>query len=244
MLILSVDQLRFAYDERPILDGVALSLAAGEVVSLLGPNGSGKSTLLRAMLGHLRGSGEIAWEGRPLKNWSTAELARRVAYLPQTPTVEPTQTVLDVLRAGRSPYQKLFGLESTRDLEIVEAVAERLGLREFLRRRLDELSGGQRQRVFIGRCLVQEPAAMLLDEPVTFLDLAHQRSLMTLLRELAGDGIAILMAIHEINLAARFSDRLIVLSAGRVVIEGSPDVALDAKKLSRGVRNGTAGNAG
>src|SRR3954447_9051867 len=172
--ILRASNLSFSYADRPILPDVSLSLFTGEIVSLIGPNGAGKTTLIRALLGHLRASGSIEWDGKPLSHWSRRELARRGAYLPQAPTSDEGQTVLEVLRLGRAAYWTAFGIELARDTQVVEEVAATLNLVDLLSRRMDELSGGQRQRVFLGRCLVQEPAAMLLDEPSTFLDLRHQ----------------------------------------------------------------------
>lgn len=232
--ILQASNLSFRYTEKPVLADVSLALAPGEVVALLGPNGSGKTTLIRTLLGHLRAAGTIAWDGKSLEAWTHKDLARRVAYLPQSPTHEIGQTVLDVLRLGRAPYWRAFGIESTRDAEVVDRIAATLGLTDLLHRSMDLLSGGQRQRVFVGRCLVQEPAAMLLDEPNTFLDLRHQIDLGTLLRKLAHDEqIAVLMASHDLNLAGMFADRLMLLSEGRVVADGPPDAVLRPEILSR-----------
>ena len=171
---------------------------------LLGPNGSGKSTLLRVLLGHMTPTaGSIQWEQRALKAYRPRDLARLVAYLPQSPVFEPGQTVVEVLRAGRTPYLSAFGVESAADFRSVFVVAEDLRIGDLLERPMEELSGGQRQRVFVGRALVQEPKALLLDEPSTFLDLRYQTELGQLLRRLAAEkGLAILAASHDVNLAA------------------------------------------
>lgn len=234
MNLLEAKNLQFAYGDRTVLRDVSIHVAAGEVVSLLGPNGTGKSTLIRVLLGHLRASaGEIRWDGRDLRTWNRREFARRVAYLPQSPVADPEQRVLDVLRTGRAPYWGAFGLESARDVEVVKEIASRLQLEELLPRPMAELSGGQRQLVFLARCLVQEPAALLLDEPNTFLDLRHQVELGILLRKLAREkGIGVLMASHDINLSASFSTRLVLLHEGRVAVEGTPDQVLSEETLS------------
>jgi iron complex transport system ATP-binding protein len=222
-MLLRTSSLSFAYSDAPVIRDVSFDLAAGEVVALLGPNGSGKSTLIKLLLGHLRGRGGIEWNGRVIEGMSRRELSRLVAYLPQTPTLDPDQTVADVLRLGRLPYWGAFGLESPRDAAVVARVAEALELTDLLRRRVDEISGGQRQRAFIGRCLAQEPAALLLDEPATFLDLRHQLDLHRLLRRLAREqDLAVLMAVHDLNLAATHADRLILLKDGFKVAEGPP----------------------
>jgi ABC-type cobalamin/Fe3+-siderophores transport system ATPase subunit len=221
--LLKADELSFAYTTRPVLRDVSIALSAGEVVGLLGPNGSGKSTLIRVLLGQLQAAGRVQWENRMLRHWRRKDLARRVAYLPQAPTFEPEQRVIDVLRIGRAPYWGAFGVESSRDAQVVARVAQLLDLSDLLARPMDGLSGGQRQRVFIGRCLVQEPAAMLLDEPNTFLDLKHQIELGRLLKKLGAEqGIGVLMASHDLNLASMLADRIVLLKEGTVLRDGSP----------------------
>src|SRR5688500_9164370 len=234
--LLRARDLTFSYGDQPVLRGVSLALAAGEVVALLGPNGSGKSTLIRALLGQLPAAGEIAWQDRALGAWRRRDLARLVAYLPQAPTFEPEQRVADVLRLGRAPYWGAFGLESARDEAVVREVAALLHLDEggLLARRMDQLSGGQRQRVFVGRCLAQEPRALLLDEPNTFLDLRHQVELLQLLRRLSRErGVGVLLASHDLNVAASLSDRLILLEAGAAAAAGTPGEVLDPALLER-----------
>jgi iron complex transport system ATP-binding protein len=231
-MLLNALNLSYSYGDQTALGGVSLSLTAGEIVALAGPNGSGKSTLIKALLGHLAATGEIAWEGRPVERWRRRDLARFVAYLPQTPTHEPGQTTLDVLRLGRAPYWGTFGLESSADEAAVAQVTKRLGLDPLLNRTMEQLSGGQRQRVFIGRCLVQQPKALLLDEPSTFLDLAHQVELCRLLAELARvENLGVLMASHELNVAAAFADRLVLLSNGTVAAQGTADAVLRPEVL-------------
>jgi ABC-type cobalamin/Fe3+-siderophores transport system ATPase subunit len=232
--LLRAADVTFSYSDAPVLRGVELSLAAGEVVALLGPNGSGKSTLIRALLGQLPAAGEIIWQSRPLREWRRRDLARLVAYLPQVLAFEPEQTVRDVLRLGRAPYWGAFGVESARDAQVVAEVAGALALNDLLGRRVDELSGGQRQRVFVGRCLVQEPRALLLDEPSTFLDLRHQVELLQLLRRLAREqGVGVLLASHDLNVAASLSDRLVLLCAGAVAAAGPPGDVLVPALLER-----------
>jgi iron complex transport system ATP-binding protein len=237
--LLQANHLSFAYGRIEALRDVSLSLSAGEVVALIGPNGSGKSTLIKALLGTLRGRGEITWDGKELSQWRRRDLARHVAYLAQSPLYEPNQRVIEALQLGRSPYWAMFGIESPRDMQIVRDVSARLGLNDILDRSMDQISGGQRQMVFLGRALVQEPKAILLDEPNTFLDLRHQVELMSLLRKLAREqGVGVLMASHDLNLAASGADRLILLERGAIVAEGKPEQVLDPELLTRvyGVR--------
>ncbi|HEX8523845.1 MAG TPA: ABC transporter ATP-binding protein [Tepidisphaeraceae bacterium] len=226
MTLLAARDIHFSYSTTPILGGIDLHLNAGEIVALIGPNGSGKSTLIKLLLGHLTGSGDLRWDGQPIASLPRRDLARRVAYLPQSPTWDIEHRVADVLRLGRAPYWSAFGIETTTDARVVLEVAQQLNLTDLLHRRLDELSGGQRQRVFLGRCLVQQPAALLLDEPNTFLDVKHQVDLARLLRKLAVDNnVAILIASHDLILAAATAHRLILLHQGKVLAQGpAPDV--------------------
>lgn len=233
---LTARNLSFAYTaDRPVLADVSLSLAPGRIIVLLGPNGSGKSTLLKLLLGHLApATGDVHWDDQPLRTLRPRDLARRIAYLPQSPAHAPGQTVAEVLRAGRTPYLGPLGLETDRDLDVVTRTADLLRLEDLLCRPMEELSGGQRQRVFLGRALVQEPRAFLLDEPSTFLDLRHQADLWRLLRSLAREkNLAILAASHDLNLSAAFADELLLLHEGRIVASGPPDRVLDAALLSQ-----------
>jgi iron complex transport system ATP-binding protein len=233
--LLDAANVSFSYGAVHALRDVSVRLFAGEVVALIGPNGSGKSTLIRTLLGlHRASGGEIKWDDKPLARWNRRQLARHVAYLAQTPVYEPGQTVLEALRLGRAPYWSLFGIESPRDEHVVRDVASRLGLNDILGRAMDQVSGGQRQRVFVGRALVQEPRAILLDEPNTFLDLKHQVELMSLLRAQAKEqNVGVLMASHDLNLAAGSADALILLDRGVDVADGKPHDVLDPELLTR-----------
>ena len=232
--ILTARSLFFAYHLRTVLEDVSLELSPGRVVALIGPNGSGKSTLIKLLAGHLKACGEIRFQGKPLQQWSKRQLARGIAYLPQMPTYDPTHTVAEVLRLGRAPYWDAFGIESERDVSTVTRIGELLDLVDLLDRSMDELSGGQRQRVFIGRCLVQEPAVLLLDEPNTFLDLRHQVELLKRLQSLAHEhNLSVLLASHDLNLAGAFADELILLSAGRVLARGPAETVLEPSLISQ-----------
>ena len=231
MTILQASEVRVRFADATIIDGASLSLEAGEIISLIGPNGCGKSTLIRALLGLIESSGSVRWEGQERACWDRRALARRVAYLPQIPMNEPGQTVREVLQLGRSPYLRGFGLESKRDGDVVEAEFERLDLPD---RAMEQLSGGQRQRVFVGRCLVQEPIAMLLDEPDTFLDLRHAVALHRDLRKLAQEKqMAILITSHDLNAAGAFTDRMLLMHEGRIVANGSPDEVMRVDQMSQ-----------
>ncbi|MFT3787901.1 MAG: ABC transporter ATP-binding protein [Tepidisphaeraceae bacterium] len=219
--ILATIDVSVRFGRSTVLDGVSVSVASGELVALIGPNGSGKTTLLRAILG--------------LADLSSGSVTRPgdVAYLPQTPTHLPGQIVSDVLLSGRPSQRSPFGIETRRDHEIVAALAHELELETLLHRPMEKLSGGQRQRAFVGRALAAEPNVLLLDEPATFLDLRHQVELYQLLRKLSAERkLAVLMASHDLNLAAAHCDRIVVLSQGKVAADGPPREVLRAQLLS------------
>mgnify|MGYP000309576703 CR=1 FL=1 len=232
--LLNASGISFSYGDTPVLCDLFLKLEMGEILAFLGPNGSGKSTLIKVLLGLLRAKGEISWEQRSLRHWKRRELARRLAYLPQSPMWEPHHTVLDVLRMGRAPYWSAFGVESSGDAKVIRETADLLGLSDLLSRRLDQISGGQRQRAFIGRCLVQQPRALLLDEPNTYLDLRHQVEIGQLLHRLAREkSLGVLMTSHDLNIAGMFADRLMLLHEGRIIAGGKPEQVLDPMILGR-----------
>ena len=214
---------------RTLIGGVTLTLAAGEVVALVGPNGVGKTSLLRALLGLLPHEGEVLWDDKLVGVRSRRGLARRVAYLPQQPPGDAGHTVGELLALGRVPHLGPLGGESAADRRAVTEVAHRLGLTDLLARPVASLSGGQRQRVRLGRALAQQPAALLLDEPDTYLDLARQAELAGLLADLAGEGLGIVLASHDLNFAAAVAGRVALLGpASRV---GPPREVLTAANL-------------
>ena len=235
MSLLAAEDLRFEYGPHTVLDGVAVAIEPGEMLGLIGPNGAGKSTLVRLLAGIVRPAGGVVrLDGRPLSVWTRAERARRVALVPQDPRVEFPYTVLEVVLMGRSPHLPALALPGRRDLEVARAALARLEVADLEARRMDELSGGERQRVFLARALAQEPAVLLLDEPTTHLDLRHQTQLHDVARALCRQaGVAVLSVLHDLNLAAAYCDRLVLLAGGRVVREGPPAEVLEAGTLER-----------
>jgi iron complex transport system ATP-binding protein len=233
--ILVAEQVRFGYGARAVLDGIDLAVGPGEIVGLIGPNGAGKSTLVRALAGIVRpGRGVVRLDGRPLADWTRVERARRIALVPQDPRVEFPYTVLEVALMGRAPHLSALALPRGRDLDIVRGVLERLEVADLEARRIDELSGGERQRVFLARALAQQPAVLLLDEPTTHLDLRHQTGLHDVARQRCRqDGLGVLSVLHDLNLAAAYCDRLVLLAGGRVVCSGPPADVLDPVTLER-----------
>ncbi len=219
---LAARDLRFAYAGGHGLEGVDLEVRAGEIVGLLGPNGAGKSTLVKLLSGVLAaGSGSIRVQGDELSGLARREIARRIAVVPQEPPSELPFTALETVLLGRHPHVSGLGFEADRDLDIARDALRRVGAGELAERPLGELSSGERQRVAVARALAQQTPILLLDEPTSFLDLRYQVELFDLLRSLAGEGRALLAVLHDLNLAAEYCDRVVLVAGGRSVVAGS-----------------------
>ncbi|WP_320669318.1 ABC transporter ATP-binding protein [Patulibacter defluvii] len=217
---LAARDVRWAAGERLIVDGVSLDVASGSTLGLLGPNGSGKSSLLRLLAGVRRPSGgAVLLDGDDLTTLRRRTVARRLAVVEQQAGTEVDLTVLDVVRLGRIPHRRAWDGERPEDARAVAEAIARTDLQDQLRQPWATLSGGERQRVQIARALAQEPRELLLDEPTNHLDVHHQLDLLTLVAALP---VTTVIALHDLNLAAMFCDRLVVLSAGRVVAGGPP----------------------
>lgn len=221
---LVVEHLRACYDDVVAVDDVSLRVETGQVVAIVGPNGCGKSTLLRAIARlHRPARGRVLLDGENLWSLRPKEAARRVALLPQSPQAPEAMTVADLVRFGRHPHQGLFQQWSQEDARAVQAALELTGTTELAHRRLDQLSGGQRQRGWLAMVLAQETPVILLDEPISMLDLGHQVEVLCLIRELAAkSGRMILMVLHDLTAAARFADVLVAMRDGRLVAAGPP----------------------
>ncbi len=229
---LGVDQLRVTLGGNPVLRGISCEVSRGEFVVVIGPNGSGKTTLLRALAGLIKADGgRIALAGVDTSELSARERARSVAYLPQSSSSGYSFTAFEVALMGRYPRLGRFQLESESDREIAYRALERTEAAQFADRRIGELSGGERQRVMVARTLAQQPDLLLLDEPTSNLDLKHQLSLMALVRGEVANGLAAVAVLHDLSLAARFADRLVLLKDGVVMADGSPGSVLTPANL-------------
>ncbi|MEW5932741.1 MAG: ABC transporter ATP-binding protein [Bacillota bacterium] len=222
-MILLVDGVQFSYDSRPALRGVTLSVDSGELFFILGNNGAGKTTLLRCLNGILRPrKGTVLVEGEDLLPLGRREVARRLGYVAQRHETARF-TVFDAVLMGRKPHIN-WG-PAPRDLEVVTGVLRVLGLEGLSLRYLDELSGGELQKVVIARALAQEPRVLLLDEPTSNLDLKNQLEVLKLVRRVAREsGIAVLIVMHDLNLALRFGDKFLLLKDGTVFACGGMEV--------------------
>ncbi len=233
--MLELEKVTTGYDTKAILNGISFTLKKGDFLGVIGPNGSGKTTLLRVMSKILKPwKGRVTLEGKGLDEIKYRELAKRMAVVPQRmPELFFSYSVKDFILLGRTPYLKRFQLlESEEDLRIVEEVMEEtetLGLGE---RNLEELSGGERQRAVIAQALAQEPEILLLDEPTAHLDINHQVEILNLIRDLNQKrNLTVLMVSHDLNLAAEYCERLILLKRGRIFQEGPPQEILTYKNI-------------
>lgn len=232
--LLEARNLGFAYQDRPVLAGVSFSIAAREVVGLVGPNGSGKSTLLRLALGLLAAEhGEVCIMEQPVAGLSRKALARRAAFVPQDTVMDIAFTVRDVVAMGRHPHVGRFQPETDTDAEAIRWALAATATETLAERTLQELSGGERQRVILARALAQQATVLLLDEPTANLDVAHQLEMLMLVRSVVEEERCALIAIHDLALAARFCDRIVMLSEGAVVALGTPREVITEARLAR-----------
>jgi iron complex transport system ATP-binding protein len=222
--MLALHNISAGYASRLVLQNVSLNVTAGEFVGLIGPNGSGKTTLLRVISGVLPSrQGEVWLGGRKLREMGRRNVAKRVAHLLQECALGLAFSVREVVLMGRSPHLPRFGRETERDLAIVERAMDLAKVLHIADQPITEISGGERQRAFIAMCLAQEPQVFLLDEPTSHLDIGHQLSILNLIRSLNRQTRMTVVAVfHDLNLAAEYCDRLILLDRGRVVAAGTP----------------------
>jgi iron complex transport system ATP-binding protein len=233
--MLKIDDLYVSYGRRQVLKGVSLQVHPGEVVALIGPNGSGKSTLIRAVSGVLPvDSGDVRVGGSSLAELSTMQRARHLAVVPQARNLPPAFSVYESILLGRTPYLGWLGRAGDKDHERVRYALERTQMQSLAGRMVGELSGGEQQRVLLARALAQDAPVLLLDEPTTHLDLQHREGLIHLVRELATSRkLAVLMVLHDLNMASLYADRVSLLVDGEIRANGTPDEVLTEEMLSR-----------
>lgn len=241
--------LGFAVGRRQLLADVDLGIAKGRVLGLIGHNGSGKSTLMKLLARQtVPTAGQVTLDGRPLSAWGDRAFGRKVAYLPQTPPAAAGMTVRELVRLGRYPWHGALGRFSRRDAERVDAAMAATDTTRYADRMVDSLSGGERQRVWIAMLVAQDADFMLLDEPISALDVAHQIEVLDLVHRLArgggadgaGEGPGVVVILHDVNMAARFCDDILALKSGHVLLRGGPADLMTEDALARiyGVRMG------
>jgi len=221
---LSAESITLAYGDRTVVEGLQLDIAPGRITAIVGANGCGKSTLLRALARLLPPrQGRVVLDGKALHLRPSKEIARTLGLLPQRPTAPEGIAVSELVGRGRHPHQRMLARWSARDYAAVANALEATGVADLADRSVDELSGGQQQRVWIAMALAQETDILLLDEPTTFLDVAHQIDVLDLLTDLNRNrGTTIVMVLHDLNLAARYADELVAVRDGRVHAIGEP----------------------
>ena len=234
-VVMRASAIHAGYPGVPVLHSVSIEVAAGEMLAIVGPNGAGKSTLLKVLGGSIKpAAGSVELLGRPLDSIDRREFARTVASVGQENAVAFRFTVLEIVLMGRAPHLGAFRFESPHDLEIASAALARFDLRDLAARHVQELSGGERKRVFLARALAQEPRIALLDEPTAFLDLKHVAEIFARFRELRTErGMAVVATLHDLNAAALYADRVLLLANGAAVAYGTPAEVLTAENLQR-----------
>lgn len=221
--ILKITDISLSYQQKQIIKELNVSFIKGKISVIIGPNGCGKSTLLKGISRLLKKeSGSIILDEINMDELSTKEIAKRLAFLPQSAIAPDDATVQDVVELGRYPHRQLLSKNSKEETQIVHDVLEKTGLTELADRPVKSLSGGQKQRVWIAMALAQKTSVILLDEPTTYLDLGHQIEVLNLLKELnETSGITIVMVLHDLNLASRFSDHMIGMKNGQINYQGT-----------------------
>ena len=232
---LSGSGLRLAYDDRLVVDGLDVTIPDGSFTVVVGPNACGKSTLLRALARMLKPrGGTVLLDGADIRSQPAKAVARRLGLLPQSPTAPDAITVADLVGRGRYPHQRLLRQWSPDDERAVAEALAATGTTELAERAVDELSGGQRQRVWLAMVLAQETPLLLLDEPTTFLDVAHQIEVLDLCADLRErHGRTLVAVLHDLNHACRYATHLIAMRDGAIVAEGDPSEIVDAALVER-----------
>ena len=231
--MLRIEDLSVNYGPRQILHNISLSVQSGEILALIGPNGAGKSTLIRAASGVIPFSGHVRTNGDTFHALTSMQRARYMAVVPQAISLPPAFTVWETVLMGRTPHLGFLGQTSRADEDLARRALERVHADTLADRRVGELSGGESQRVLLARALCQSTPILLLDEPTAHLDLQYQVSLLELVRKLVHeDKLAVLIALHDLNLAARYADRVALMVAGRIKAVGTPREVLTSKLIS------------
>jgi iron complex transport system ATP-binding protein len=233
-VIYRATDLAFRYDgaDHDAVHGVDLAIPRGAFYAVIGPNGCGKTTLLRLLLGALDPAvGAIRYDDRPLDDWKRRDLARRVGVVPQSEELVFPLSVRELVAMGRYPHQGTWRGETAGDRRAIRTALETCDVADLADRAVGTLSGGERQRARLARALAQEPDTLVLDEPTASLDIRHEMGIFELLRDLADGGVTVVMVTHNLNVAARYADRLLLLDRGRPAAEGDPGAVLDPATL-------------
>ncbi|MFC2048304.1 ABC transporter ATP-binding protein [Chloroflexota bacterium] len=233
MIKLEVQNLGLAYGRNVVMRDLTFQVMPGEMVGLIGPNGSGKSTIIKALSRVISPfSGQVFLNGKDISQISRGDLARLLGVVPQMPLLPNAFTAFEIVLMGRNPHLRLLQYESARDLAITWRAMERTATHFLAERRIDELSGGEIQRIVIARVLAQEPKSILLDEPTANLDISHQVEIFDLIKNLClENNLAVVVALHDLNLASQYCDRLILINSGGIHAQGTPKQVINSQNI-------------
>jgi len=232
---INLENIQYSYARVPVLHDITFSVISGDFFIIIGPNGSGKTTLMKLISGIAQAdTGKLNILERPIGSYSRKNLARQIAFVPQSVPLDFPFTVREVVLMGRAPYQGMLGLENREDMAKTQQAITFTGMQDLADRKMNQLSGGECQRAFIARAICQEPSVLLLDEPTASLDLSHQIRIMDLMEKLKAEKqITIVMVSHDVNLAAMYGSRLLLLDKGRIAEIGPPREVLTYQNLER-----------
>jgi len=233
MIKLELQSVRLGYGDNVVVRDLTFRVMPGEMVGLIGPNGSGKSTIIKALSRVISpSSGQIFLDGKDISQISRGDLARLIGVVPQMPLLPSAFTAFEIVLMGRNPHLRFFQYEGPRDMAITWQAMEMTATHSLAERRVDELSGGEIQRIVIARVLAQEPKSILLDEPTANLDIRHQVEILDLIKNLClENNLTVLAALHDLNLAAQYCDRLILINNGQVHAQGTPGEVINSRNI-------------
>ncbi len=232
--LLSITGVSFRYGAQTVLNNINLDVEKGEVIGIIGPNGAGKSTLLRLIAGYLSpDEGSIVFSGSPLKDYDRRSLARHIATLPQSLDMPFPYTVEEFIVMGRYPYDRRSFSYGAEEKEMASGIMEDMNIGHLASRQINTLSEGERQKVYLAQCIVQDPEVLLLDEPVSHLDIKHQMRVLEILEGLHGEGLTILMILHDLNLASEFCSRMVLIVQGSIYTDGPPAATLTYENIEK-----------
>lgn len=228
-----IEDLSFSYNEKYVLRDISLNIEKNKFYCIIGPNGCGKTTLLKNISGNVEHkAGRILIENKEIRDLRIKEVARKVSFVPQNTSIDFEFSVLDVVMMGRSPYLRLFQNEGAKDLEIAHDAMKCTNTWHLKDKNINEISGGERQRVIVARALAQQTGILLMDEPISALDIHHQIELMDTIKKLVlSSDVTVVAVLHDLNMAAQYSDEIILMNSGEIVAKGVPEAVITEANL-------------